>query len=465
MNNLLYFLSISILVYFIVISLFYLTIFLLSFMGLVSHQIRAGFATTNEILKAKITPPVSILSPAYNEELSIVASVNSLLTLIYENLEVIVINDASTDKTLDKLKEAFKLKQTARKYNHQIPTKNVKAIYRSQTIKELIVIDKENGGKADSLNAGINICSYPLFCCIDADSVLEKQSLLRMVLPFMEAYSSTVATGGLIRIANGCTYREDYPMEVATSKKWIVNFQIVEYFRAFLAGRMGLNLLNCNMVISGAFGLFKKQPVIDVGGYRNDLVGEDMELVVRLHHELRKDKKPCGIYFIPDTVCWTEAPESYKTLARQRNRWQRGLAESLFCHITMLFNPRYKTVGLIAMPYFVFVEFLSPIIELIGYVIFIIGFFTGAVNLFTFTTFFLLAVIFGLALSLLALMMEEVIFHRYPKVKDLLRLMAAAVLENFGYRQYMAIIRAMGLLDWIRGRKSWGKMERVGSVG
>lgn len=454
--------SLVILAYFFVVSTFYIFIFLLSFKGLISHQIRSQFVTTKEILKAKITPPVSVMAPGYNEEKNIVASVNSLMGLDYGQFEVIVINDGSKDRTMDVLKKEFKLVKTFRKYNPQLPSKKVNAIYRSDKVDNLIVIDKENGGKADSLNAGINVSSYPLFCCIDADSVLEKNSLLRVVHPFMESYSKVVATGGLIRVANGCKYKGREIPEARISDKWLVNFQVVEYFRAFLSGRVGLSMLECNMVISGAFGLFKKKPVIDVGGYKTDIVGEDMELVVRLHHELRRNKKPCGIYFLPDTVCWTEVPENIKTLSRQRNRWQRGLAESLFMHLGMLFNPRYKTVGLIAMPYFFFIEFISPVIELFGYVIFIVGFFMKAISVVSFAAFFLLAVVFGLILSLLALLMEEVTYHRYKHVRDLLKLMAAAALENFGYRQYMAFVRAKGVYDWLRGHKSWGAMERTG---
>lgn len=454
--------SLLILAYFFIVSIFYIFIFLLSFKGLISHQIRTKFATTNEILKARITPPVSVMAPGYNEEKSIVASVKSLLELQYGQFEVIVINDGSKDRTMDVLKEEFKLVKTSRKYNPQLASEKIRAIYRSQTVKNLIVVDKENGGKADSLNAGINVSTYPLFCCIDADSVLEQSSLLRVVHPFMESYANIVATGGLIRVANGCKYRGKEVPDVKTSNKMLVNFQVVEYFRAFLSGRMGLSMLDCNLVISGAFGLFKKQSVIDVGGYKKGIVGEDMELVVRLHHYLRRDKKPCGIYFLPDTVCWTEVPENIKTLSRQRNRWQRGLAESLFMHIGMLCNPRYKNVGLIAMPYFFFIEFISPIIELFGYVTFILGFCMKAVSLTSFIAFFLLAVIFGLVLSLLALLMEEVTYHRYKRVRDLLKLMSAAILENFGYRQYMAVVRAKGLYDWMLGRKSWGKMERTG---
>ncbi len=461
-NNVMAILSLGILAYFLIINLYYFTTFMLSFKELIHYKIRAGFFTGDEILKAKITPPISILAPAYNEGKNIVTNIKSLLDLKYGLYEVILINDGSDDNTMAILKKEFKLVPSRRKYSTQIPTKEILAVYKSSVNEKLLVIEKLNGGKADALNAGINASIYPLFCCIDADSILEKESLLKLVHPFMEAYNSVVAAGGLIRIANDCKFKDRESIEVRTPRKLLVTFQIVEYFRAFLSGRIALGKLNCQLVISGAFGLFKKQPVIDVGGYASDAVGEDMELVVRLHHILRKNKKPCRICFVPDTACWTEAPETLKILSLQRNRWQRGLGESLVKHKEMLCNPRYGAVGMIAMPYFFFIEFLSPVVELCGYIIFITGFLTGTIALLPFITFFLLAVGLGLILSLIAILMEELTFHRYPRLKDLLILMAAAVLENFGYRQYLVFVRAKGICDWMRGKKAWGKMERKG---
>ena len=455
-------LSIVILAYFFMVSLVYVLLFILSFVGLVRHHLRAKFATPNEILKARITPPVSILAPAFNEEKSIIASVKSLLSLNYGQYEVIVINDGSRDGTLEELKKEFQLRRTARDYNPQIPSRPVRAIYRSQKTQKLMVVDKENGGKADSLNAGINVSSYPLFCCIDADSVLEKDSLLLIVHPFMEAYSEVAASGGLIRVANGCSFANEKPAEVIAPGNWLASFQIVEYFRAFLSGRMGLSMLNCLLVISGAFGLFKKEPVINAGGYRTDIVGEDMELVIRIHHTMRREGKKPKICFIPDPVCWTEVPENLRTLSRQRNRWQRGLAESLFMHFGMMFNPRYGTVGMIGMPYFLLLEFLSPVVEFMGYGIFFLAFMQKAVDMYAIAAFLLFAVFFGIILSLLALLLEEITFRRYHRLQDLLKLIASAVLENFGYRQYLTAVRGKGIVDWLRGDKMWGKMERKG---
>lgn len=455
-------LSLLILTYFLLVSIIYVFIFVLSFIGLVRHRLKKRFATPREILKAKITPPVSIFAPAYNEEKNIISSVYSLLALEYGQFEVIVINDGSKDRTLETLINEFDLKQVPLSSNSQIPSKQVKAVYRSRKAKNLIVADKINGGKADSLNAGINLSSYPLFCCIDADSVLERHALLEIVYPYMENYSEVIATGGLVRIANGCTFEGGTAVEPKTPPSWLVCFQIVEYFRAFLSGRTGLSLLNALLIISGAFGLFKKDTVIEAGGYRTDIVGEDMELVIRLHHMMRKKGKAYKISFIPDPVCWTEAPETMAVLSRQRNRWQRGLAESIFLHISMLLNPRYGMVGIFAMPFFVFVEFLSPVVETCGYALFFLAFVMGAINGYTVLAFFIFAVGFGIILSLLALFLEEITFRRYPRVRDLLKLIGASVLENLGYRQYLGLVRGKAIIDLIRGAKSWGAMERTG---
>lgn len=454
--------SIFIIVYFIFVSAFYIVLFLISFVAIVRYQLRARFATPREILKAKITPPVSILAPAYNEAKVIVPSVNSLLNLEYNEYEVIVINDGSTDETMQVLEKHFQLKKTSRVYHQVLRTEDVYGIYRSMKDPRLVVIDKKNGGKADALNAGINVSTYPLFCSIDADSILEKTAVTRVIYPFMEAYTLVTAVGGIVRASNGCRFKHGELVSAGLSDKWLINFQVVEYFRAFLSGRMGWSLLNSLLVISGAFSMFKKDTVIRVGGYKRDTVGEDMELVVRLHRWLRTNKVAYRIVFIPSPVCWTEVPENWKILSRQRNRWQRGLTESLYTHIRMLLNPFYGIIGLFAMPYFLFVECLSPSVELMGYVITTLAVARGAISLNAYFLFFFLAVFLGVLLSLLALLIEESTLHRYSRMRDLAKLCLAAVLENFGYRQLLAYVRLKALFDFARKRKAWGHMERIG---
>ncbi|MBI4050964.1 MAG: glycosyltransferase [Elusimicrobia bacterium] len=456
------FIQISILLYFFAVNGLYLLLFFFSCAVIVHYRWIFRFRGASEILKARVTPPISVLAPAYNEGKGIVSSVHSLLKLNYPQYEVIVINDGSKDNTIAVLEEAFSLRKTAHVYHRVIPTASMKAIYRSKTYPNLWVLDKENGGKADALNAGINFSQFPLFCAIDADSILERDALVRVIRPYMDRFQEVVAVGGIVRVANGCRIVDGIVEEVGLAKKWLPNFQVVEYLRAFLSGRVAWSAWNALLVISGAFGVFKKQPVMDVGGYSTDTVGEDMELVVKLHRHLRRQKKKYSIHFIPDPVCWTEVPEKLGMLGRQRNRWQRGLAQALYRHISLFGNPRYGLLGLLAMPYFVLVELLSPLVELTGYALFGFAIFAGAVYWESVATFFILAVWMGIFLSLLSVLLEEFVLHRYPRVRNLLKLLVSSVLENLGYRQMTSFFRLKGLVDFLRRQNAWGYIERKG---
>lgn len=456
------YLQMSILIYFFVVNGLYLVLFLFSFAVVIHYRLILRFRGPSEILKARVTPPISILVPAYNEEKVIVSSVRALFELNYPQYEVIVINDGSKDNTLGVLEEAFSLRRTAHVYHREIPTATVNVVYRSKVYPNLWVLDKENGGKADALNAGMNFSQYPLFCAIDADSILEKDALVRVIRPYMDRFQEVVAVGGIVRVANGCRINRGVVEEVGLAKKWLPNFQVVEYLRAFLSGRVAWGAWNALLVISGAFGVFKKEPVMGIGGYSTETVGEDMELVVRLHRRLRKQKRSYRIHFIPDPVCWTEVPHQWRMLARQRNRWQRGLGQALYRNIPMFANPKYGSIGMVAMPYFFMVELLSPAVELFGYTLFGIALYLGAVYWEAVATFLILAVWMGIFLSLLSVLLEEFTLHRYPRVRNLLKLLFCAVLENFGYRQMTAFFRLKGLYDFARKENAWGFIERKG---
>lgn len=407
--------------------------------------------------------PVSVLVPAYNEEATIGSSVRSMLQLDYPEYEVIVINDGSRDGTMDALRREFALEPFPEAYWQRLPVKPVRGIYRSSMHPALRVIDKENGGKADALNAGINASRYPLFCSVDADSVLERVSLRRVVEPFLEE-PRTIASGGTVRIANGCTVDSGFLTNVGLPRNPLALFQIVEYLRAFLFGRLGWSPLNAVLIISGAFGVFRKDVVIRAGGYRTDTVGEDMELIVRLHRLHRTGNIPYRIVFVPDPVCWTEAPETLRVLKSQRVRWQRGLSESLTLNIGLLFHRRGGAAGWLAFPFMVVFEWLGPLIEVTGYLFMILAFLTGLVSTEAFVTFMLVAFGFGLVLSVSSLLLEEVSFHIYQKPRQILVLLLAVVLENFGYRQLNSALRLWGLLLWMfRSKARWGEMTRSAS--
>jgi cellulose synthase/poly-beta-1,6-N-acetylglucosamine synthase-like glycosyltransferase len=345
----------------------------------------------------------------------------------------------------------------------KIVTKPVRGIYVSDRpdLKNLIVVDKENGGKADALNVGINISHYPLFCAIDADSILEDDALLKVARPFLED-ETVIAVGGIVRIANGCEIERGRIKKVALSKKFLPTFQVVEYLRAVLSGRMGWSAMNGLLIISGAFGMFRKEVVLACGGYKHDTVGEDMELVARMHRYMYEQQLPYRVVFVPDPVCWTEAPETIRILSRQRNRWHRGLLDTLLIHKAMIFNPRYGVIGLFSIPYYLLFELLGPVIETLGYISIAFSFFFGAVDLEVLGIFIIVAIIYGMLFSVGAVLLEEISFHRYPRGRDLFKLIVYAVIENFGYRQMTVFWRIKGVWDYFRGVKSWGQMQRTG---
>jgi cellulose synthase/poly-beta-1,6-N-acetylglucosamine synthase-like glycosyltransferase len=337
----------------------------------------------------------------------------------------------------------------------------VRQVHRSRTHPSLWLVDKENGGKADALNAGLNYCYTPIFCAMDADSILEPEALIRIVRPFLED-ATTVAVGGVLRIVNGCTVERGRVTGVGLPTNLLAKFQVLEYLRVFLAARIGWASLDATLIISGAFGIFRREAVVAVGGYATDTVGEDMELIVRLHRRGFETRTPHRIHFVPDPVAWTECPESAAVLGRQRDRWQRGLCQSLMRHKRMLFNPRYGRVGLLAFPYFFFLEMMGPVIELGGYLSLGATIVAGRADWFVIGAFLSVVVVLGGVLSLAAVALEELSFRRYPRFTDLLKLFGLAALENFGYRQLNSWWRVKGTISAIRGVKGWGKMTRKG---
>ncbi|XEC95233.1 glycosyltransferase family 2 protein [Paenibacillus tarimensis] len=457
-----FYFNVLIIFYVVVVNGFYLSLFLLSLNKIRDYMKRSLYSEYAEINSSELTPPVSILLPAYNEELTIRESLYSLLHLNYPEYEIIVVNDGSKDRTLDILIEQFQLVKASQIIRYQVPTKNVTELYRSKLYPNLIVVDKENGGKADALNAGINLSSYPYFCGIDADSVLERDALLKAMRPFIEGHDEIVACGGIIRIANGCTIRSGRVINVDLSRNVLAVHQVIEYLRSFLMGRIGMSSLSSLLIISGAFGIFRKRDVIHIGGYDPCTIGEDMELVVRLQKHMYKSKSRAKVLFVPDPVCWTEAPESLGVLRKQRTRWALGLMECLSKHRNVLFNPKYRTMGLFTMPYFLIVEILGPPIELIGLLFFGIGYALGLVNLY-FAIFFLIStLVFGIFLSMTAVLLEEISFRRYTKVSQFVKLVYFSIIENFWYRQVNAFWRTFAFYKYWRNERSWTDMERKG---
>jgi cellulose synthase/poly-beta-1,6-N-acetylglucosamine synthase-like glycosyltransferase len=414
------------------------------------------------LLRSPLTPPVSVLAPAFNEEANVVETVRSLLMLDYPLFEVILVNDGSSDGTLGRLVDAFDLRRSARSFEPALASKPIRAIYESLAYPNLVVVDKVNGGKADALNAGLNLSLYPIFCAIDADSILESDALLRLARPFVDSPGVTIAVGGVVRVANGCDVRSGRVRRVHVPRRSLPLVQIVEYLRAFLFGRMGWSTGNSLLVISGAFGLFEKRAAILAGGYATDSVGEDMELVVRMHRYRRDAGQPYRIGFVPDPICWTEVPENLRVLRRQRTRWQRGLIDTLLRHRAMIGRPRYGAVGMVSLPGFLLFEMISPLVELSGYLILPVLWTLGLINVSIAATFFAVAILYMILISALAVLLEDMVFRRYPRILDLARLLIGAVLENLGFRQLTVWWRVRAFWEYWRGDLSWGVMERRG---
>lgn len=413
-------------------------------------------------IDAFYSKPVSIIVPAYNEEVGVVDSVHSLLSLHYPEMEIIIVNDGSTDHTQEILIEHFQMKPIKKVVRAEIQTKKVIQIFQSQIHPQCILVEKENGGKADALNVGINVSKYPYFCSIDGDSILEEGSLLRVMKPIILSDGEVIAAGGNVRIANGMNMQLGSIFETTLAKNYLVVMQVIEYLRAFLMGRIALSKFNLVLIISGAFSVFSKKWVVEAGGYATGTIGEDMELVVKLHRLIREKGEKKRIEFVPDPVCWTEAPQTLSVLRRQRRRWHQGLLESLWTHKKMTLNPKYGAIGLISFPYFWIVECLGPVIELGGYIYIVAAFFLGDIYYEVAILLLLLFVLYGVVFSIISVLFEAWSMNKYPKISDTFRMVLLSFTEIFWYRPITLFWRCEGLFNFLIKKKEWGKMERVG---
>lgn len=403
--------------------------------------------------------PISLIIPAYNEEENIVQNVRSLMKMNYPQFEIIVVNDGSTDKTGELLVNAFHMHKIETSIRYQIPTEKIEGVFFSRDYPNLLYVQKKNGGKSDALNAGINISRYPLFTCLDADSRLEKDALLRLSLEFLKD-SRTVVAGGLVRIANGSRIVDGELKGFTMPKKLIERFQIVEYYRSFLMGRVFWSSTNSLLIVSGAFGLFRKQTVIDVGGYKRNTIGEDMEIVVRIHRYMHKNHKKYRVKFNEFSICWTQGPMSMNDIRSQRRRWQIGLMDTLISHAGMTFNPRYGFVGMFSMPYNWIFELFGAAVEVIGYFLIPFTLIMGELNMFFFVIYFLLSVALGIILSEGSLVIEQYTHRGAMNAKQSIAISVYALLENFGYRQMITVFRMEGIIKYRKLRRSWGKIKR-----
>ena len=455
-------LNLFILGYYVLVNGVYFTLLLISAVATDHHRRSRRAAPFKHTGEGAATPPVTVIVPAYNEAANIVESISSLLQLNYPSHELVVVDDGSTDETLERLITAFDLTEVDLIYRAHIPT-NAPAdrFFVNPSLPGLTVVTKENTGKADSLNVGINLSRCPYFCSMDADSVLERDALLHLMGPIIEAPNEVVATGGIVRIANGCDVRDGRVEKVGLPKDFLSRLQVVEYLRCFLFGRTGWSSLGALLILSGTFSLFHKREVMQLGGYDTRTVSEDMELVVRLHRRLRQERSPYRVTFVADPICWTEAPTQLGQLSRQRRRWHQGLGETLLHHLPMLGNPRFGSVGLLGIP-FQWVELLGPLVELGGYAVVIASALLGVLSVDFLVLYLVLSLLMGIFLSVGAVLLEELTERRYARWRDVAILLLFAVLENFGYRQLTVFWRVRGLMRLPFNRGRWDVVEKKG---
>lgn len=454
-----------ILVYFVSANAVYTVLMIISIYSVTLHSrlaARRGFA---DIATSPVTPPVALIVPAHNEERVIVQTVMALLELEYPEKEIIVVDDGSTDETAERLIEAFELKKMDLIYRVSVPAKEPLAFFHNPRRPELLVITKENGGKSDALNVGINMARSPYFCTVDADSIIERDALLRLMAPVVHSSENTVVSGGVVRIANGCTVQKGRITKIDLPKTWLERCQVVEYIRTFLFGRPGWNFLHATFICSGAFCLLHRESVVMVGGFKRDTVTEDIDLIGDLHHFLRAKKWKYRMVFTSDPVCWTEAPNTVSMLARQRRRWQLGLVQTVMKHNRIIGDPRYGRVGMMGMPFHAYIEALGCVVETFGLIFIPFSFLVGAMPFSLFLLLMFLAVGYGTLLSLGSVLLEEATLRRYPDIRHMLILMAYAVIENFGYRQMTSFFRTQGVYQYLKGIRQWELVTHEGFRG
>ncbi|MGL4362978.1 MAG: glycosyltransferase family 2 protein [Cellulosilyticaceae bacterium] len=400
--------------------------------------------------------PVSLLIPLYNEEVTICDTINSLLEVDYNEYEIIAINDGSTDTSIEKVIEKYNLKKIYKPMKKSIETSDIINIY-SGVYKNISItlIDKENGGKADALNVGINYSKYPIYVAIDADSMLEAKAIKNIISPFMQN-KRTVAVGGNIKISNNITIKNGKITKIDSPKKLIVSFQIIEYLRSFMTNRMTWDILNMNFIISGAFGAFNKNAVIEVGGYKTNTIGEDMELVMKLHRYYLEKKEEYNISYAPYAICYTQAPDKFKGLKTQRKRWQVGLIHCMAIHKRMFLDKKW----FLAKMYFILFEMITPVIELFGMFIIILSFFMGIVNLEFLLFYCAIIILFGVVISTASILLESYAYKEFYNTKIRLKLIFLSIFEGIGYRQLLSLYRISAFIGYKKNKYKWGTISR-----
>jgi len=430
------------------------------------HYMKSARATDyQKIINSPLAPEISIVAPCYNESVSIVANIRAMLNLQYNNYEVIIVNDGSTDDSLQRTIEAYELEKVSYYIDERLSTRPVRGVYRSRNkaYYNLTVVDKENGGKADALNAGLNVSDHSYVVCLDVDSIIEHDALLKLAQPFLKYQKrKLIAVGGVVHVANSCQIEKGRLIRRVVPRRFLPRIQVVEYARAFLIGRISWSHMNGLLIVSGAIGMFDREVLIGSGGYLPETVGEDMELVVRMRRHMYEQRIPHQVIYLPDPLLWTEVPSDRKTLGRQRNRWMRGTMDTLFMHRKLFFNPKYGSLGMLGYPYWFFFEWLAPIIEVLGVTYLVVMALIGFVNWPLFLSLLLFIYLFALSFSFFSILYEELTFHPYQTPRENYRLFLAAMAEPFIYHPQVVYWSIRGNISYLRGNRAWGAHRRQG---
>ncbi len=430
------------------------------------YKHKNSFVDLSKVMASPMAPGITIIAPAFNEGLTIVENIRSLLSLQYVNYEVMVVNDGSKDDTLAKMIEAYDLVPIEYTPDPDWRSKPIRGVYKSKhrSFDKLTVIDKENGGKSDALNTGIHLSRNQYVGCIDVDCLLLPDALLHVVKSFYQrAEKKVIAVGGVIRIANSCRIEGGMLKEIRLPKNWLAKFQLLEYTRSFLLGRMAWGRIDSLLIISGAFGFFDREIALEVGGYDTNTVGEDMEIIFRMRRYMHEKKEPYTVEYIPDPLCWTEVPESTKILINQRDRWARGNLETLYKHKDMFFNPKFGRLGMLSYPYWFFYEWMAPILEFLGFFSIIAFYFLGILNIEFFIAITFMVYAFSIMFSLYAILWDVYSYNQYTKTKDILILIFCALIEPISFHPLVVWSAIRGNYKKLfKIQSGWGSQVRKG---
>lgn len=449
------------------ITVAYITLAILGFYNIRRTKLRYTEREEELLLQqADRIPGISVVAPAFNEEVVIIDNVNSFLNLKYPNYEVVIVNDGSKDRTLELLVKNFSLIEVPFPYVEKIRCKPVRGIYKSKLAKykNLTIVDKENGGtKADAMNAGINVATYDYIINTDIDCTLDSDTLKKVILPVLDSKIKVIAVGATMRMSNGCEVQNGVITRVRPPKGFIPTFQETEYLRSYLVAKMGWSVINAIPNVSGGFGLFDKKVVINAGGFDPHSHAEDMDMTIRIAAHMRSQREKYRIVQIPDTCCWTEGPATLRVLQRQRTRWGRGLLQIFVTHRRLLFNRKYGRIGLLNLPYALFYEFLAPIIEVTGLIFMIYLLFTKQINFSTFWLMLLFVFLTGITISLVTIGLDLRVKKLYRTFREYFKLILFSSFESFVYHPFIVIFTLKGYWQYLTSKDlKWGTMTRQG---